>query len=272
MVRTDLLQPLPQAREQVEHHVERGGLARAARGPERRPAADFRARSARRKCRGLPAPARGRPRRCDGPECPQDARPSIVDARAAGSRNQAGDHLEQRGLAGAIGAENDDDLAATDVERHAVERAMLAVEGRDVARPQASALSEIGADHLPVGEHGGGRPFGDLAAGIHHHAAVAKRANGVHHMLDDDDGQTFLAQHLHQRDADLQFGWIEAGEPLVEQQNDRRKRERAGQLEPLLVDIGELRRRRVRLVAEADAGQQARGRGPRPRRPRAACA
>src|SRR6187397_1261476 len=128
-----------------------------------------------------------------------------------------------------------------------------------MSRTSSIGLSKVGPDDLPISEYGGGRSFRNDAAGIHHHATVAKRANGIHHMLDDDDCQPFLAQHLHQRNADLQFGGIEAGKPLIEQQNARGKRERPGELKALLIDISELRRRRVPLVAEADAGQQGAG-------------
>lgn len=69
-----------------------------------------------------------------------------------------------------------------------------------------------------VCEHGGRRPLGNLAPCVHHDAAVAERSNGVHHMLDNNDGKPFLPQHLHQGDGDLQLGRIKASQPFVEQQ------------------------------------------------------
>ena len=84
--------------------------------------------------------------------------------------------------------------------------------------PDTSSIvvSEIGADHFGVGEHGVGRALRDLAAGIHDDAAVAQRADRVHDMLDQQDGHAFAAQRAHQRDTLLQLGRIEAGEPFVE--------------------------------------------------------
>ena len=50
----------------------------------------------------------------------------------------------------------------------------------------------------------------------------------------------------------LDFGRVEAGEHLVEQQEQRLRRERPGQLEAFLPGDGELRRRRRQPVFEAD--------------------
>ena len=57
--------------------------------------------------------------------------------RAAGQvRHDAGDDLEQGPLAGAVGAEDGDHLAAVDVQVDVVERDMLAVGGGDVGDPK----------------------------------------------------------------------------------------------------------------------------------------
>src|SRR5262245_66336618 len=82
-------------------------------------------------------------------------------------------------------------------------------------------LSKVGADHFLVSEHGCRRSFRDHATGIHYDATVAERADHIHHVLDDDDRQPFFAQNFYQRDADLQFGRIETGEPLIEEEKDR---------------------------------------------------
>ena len=69
----------------------------------------------------------------------------------AGQRHDAGDAVERRGLAGAVGAEQAHDLAGRDGERHVLERADLAVARRDGPRAQAcAALPEIGLDHLRI--------------------------------------------------------------------------------------------------------------------------
>ena len=57
---------------------------------------------------------------------------------AAGDRNEAHQRLEQRALAGAIGADERHDLAFVDRDRHAVERDKFAVAHTQVAhREQA---------------------------------------------------------------------------------------------------------------------------------------
>ena len=58
---------------------------------------------------------------------------------AAARRPQhAGDGADQRGLAGAVGADDGDDRALLDVERHAVERLRVAVEHIEVFDARAS--------------------------------------------------------------------------------------------------------------------------------------
>ena len=59
-------------------------------------------------------------------------RPDSGSIRFAGqARHDAGDGLHQRGLAGAIGAEDDDDLAAVDAKRRIAQRAVLAIGDAD---------------------------------------------------------------------------------------------------------------------------------------------
>ena len=65
-----------------------------------------------------------------------------------------------------------------------------------------------------------------------------------------------VLQRADQLDADHQFGRIEPGEPFVEQQQPRLQRQRARELEPLAVDIGEVGRRPLVLSAKTDALQQ----------------
>jgi hypothetical protein len=57
---------------------------------------------------------------------------------AARRPEHAGDGADQRGLAGAVGADDGDDRAFGDLERHAVERLRVAVEHVEVPRPSAS--------------------------------------------------------------------------------------------------------------------------------------
>ena len=68
---------------------------------------------------------------------------------AARRRLHAGDGADQRGLAGAIGADDGDDLALRDLERHAVERLRVAIEQVEVfdARASQRLRAEIGLHH-----------------------------------------------------------------------------------------------------------------------------
>ena len=54
----------------------------------------------------------------------------------------------------------------------------------------------------------------------------------------------------------LKLGRVQAGEPFVEQKQLRARRQRAGELDAFLVDIGELRAEEVRPVGETDPLEQ----------------
>ena len=76
-----------------------------------------------------------------------------------------------------------------------------------------------------------------------------------------------LVDELQQR---LRLARIHAGRRLVEHQEARARRERAHQLQPPLVAIGELARPRVGAARQADEVEQLRRRSRRPRPPPAA--
>ena len=65
-----------------------------------------------------------------------------------------------------------------------------------------------------------------------------------------------IPQRADQVDADHEFGWIEAREPFVQQQQARFRRERAREFQPLAVDIGEVGGGPQVLSAKADALEQ----------------
>ena len=85
--------------------------------------------------------------------------PSKVDLAAA-DLAQAGDGAQDRGLAGAVGADQRDRLALVDLERHAFQRVDVVVVELDVGRARAARHrsepdrfvfdAEIGLDHLLV--------------------------------------------------------------------------------------------------------------------------
>jgi hypothetical protein len=64
-----------------------------------------------------------------------------VENAAARRRLHAGNGADQRGLAGAIGANNGDDGALFDIERDAVERLGIAVEDIEVLDAEHQTVS-----------------------------------------------------------------------------------------------------------------------------------
>ena len=178
------------------------------------------------------------------------------DAAAGMRPHQAGDGLEQRRLACAVGTEDNGGPSGLDLERDVVQRLVLAVGDADVLKPQHRRLRDRRASHAASDSTPSRRAFRDPLAGIHHHHSVAQGADGFHDVLDHDDGDAVATDQADQVDAGLQLGGIEAGEPLVEQQQLRMAGERARKLEPLLVDVGQLEPSMVRVPAEPDALQQ----------------
>ena len=81
----------------------------------------------------------------------------------------------------------------------------------------------------------------------------------MHHVLDNDDGAAFDPQLLDQGDAGLELGRIEPGQPFVEQQYLGVGRQRAGEFDPLLIDIGQRRDGDVPRVWQSNPLQQAVG-------------
>ena len=59
--------------------------------------------------------------------------------------------------------------------------------------------------------------------------------------------------------ADLELGGIETGEPFIEQQQLRSGRQSARQLDPLLIDVGQLRAGKIALAGQADTFEQSIG-------------
>ena len=64
---------------------------------------------------------------------------ALEDDPAAARALDAGDGVDERRLAGAVRADDAEQLAGADVERHAPERRRRAVRDLEVARPQAWA-------------------------------------------------------------------------------------------------------------------------------------
>ena len=78
-------------------------------------------------------------------------------------------------------------------------------------------------------------------------------------MLDEDDRQAVAAQRLYELDADAELAGAQPGQPFVEQQQLGVERQGPRQLQPLLVDIGELAGRHIGAGREPDPGEQLEG-------------
>ena len=116
-------------------------------------------------------------------------RAAVGDAAVADGALDLGQHpadrLEQRGLAGAVGADDAHGLAGSDLERDIAHRAQVAVVGRHLSAATGRAqpaffFSQVGLHHVRIGAHRVGRAAGDHGAGIHH----VDVARNLHHELD----------------------------------------------------------------------------------------
>jgi hypothetical protein len=90
---------------------------------------------------------------------------------------------------------------------------------------------EIDVGDLPARHDDGGRPLGDLAAEIEHGDAVHQSDERVDDMLDPDDGDALRAHHPQRRDQILALCLGETAGDLVQQQQGRAGRQRAGQFQ-----------------------------------------
>ncbi len=139
--------------------------------------------------------------------------------------------LQQRALAGAVGAENHHDLAGRDLERCVVQRFMPPIAHRQAAALKHGLLRDR-RERLPCAVSASlGRAFGDFHAAVHHHAAVAQASDRVHDVLDQHDGPAFLAQAVNHADPELHLGGVEPRQPFVQQQDARVGGKRAGELD-----------------------------------------
>ena len=158
--------------------------------------------------------------RCDGQPAMSTPRSGCGRARA-----HAGDGADQRGLAGAVGADDGDDLALRDLERDAVERLGVAVEEVEILdrehQPRAS-VAEIDIEHGRVAHDLCRRALGDDLAVVQHHdccasAMTARMTCSISRMVRP------VSRLRSRRNADhpVDLGRPQAGHHLVEQQQLR---------------------------------------------------
>ena len=191
------------------------------------------------------------------------SRPSKRDARARLRLDQPGDRLEQGRLAGAVRAEHHDDLARLHVEVDAGQRRVLAVAGREAADlkhrrlPDRRARLRCRRARSRAGLRRSCAPTFITTQRSHSERIASITCSTMTMVMPLSRSERISAM------PSRKLGRIEAGEPFVEQQQVRLERERARELEPLLVDVGELRRRRGRPCRRGRRARAAPARRPR---------
>ena len=98
----------------------------------------------------------------------------------------------------------------------------------------------------------GRQALGELLAEIEHDDAVRQAHDRLHQVLDHQDGHAALADAADDADHVLDLGRVEAGQHLVEQQQQRPRGQRAGEFEPLLAGDGQVHRQHLGAIVEAD--------------------
>ena len=134
---------------------------------------------------------------------------------------QARDGFGQRRLAGAVGTQQRDDLAALEREVDILQHAMMAVADRErfelkQRHGPTPSSPEIGFDHAAIALHLRWRAGRDDRAGIEHDDAVGDIHHQRHVVLDDKHGDAELSDRAQQICQPLGLGVVEAGRGLVE--------------------------------------------------------
>src|SRR5262245_45909865 len=93
--------------------------------------------------------------------------------------------------------------------------------------------SEVGGHHVGVAEHLRGRALRQLLAVEENHDAIREVANGLHHVLDDDEGGAAIADALDEGDGGVDLGGVEPGHDLVQEEHGGAHGQRACQLHAL---------------------------------------
>src|SRR5262249_15836116 len=100
-------------------------------------------------------------------------------------------------------------------------------------------LSEIGVDHATIFGDGLRRALGDLLPVVEDHDALGQPHHGRHDVLDDDEPESLRVEGADEGDHLAQLRGVEAGHPLVEEEEPRPRGEGARALEPLAEPDGQ---------------------------------
>ena len=191
-----------------------------------------------------------------------------VEANGPGARaDDPGDRVEGGRLARAVGADERDDLALLDRQRHALEGVDVAVVGVDVvdfeqrhrqtvgapgspgfaalalaalgdAEVRRAAAPEVGLDDAWVRLDLGGVALGDLLAVVEHRDALRDAHDHPHLVLDEEDRDPQLVAQVPDEVGQLgRLRGVHARRRLVEEEQARLVGERPADLEPALVAI-----------------------------------
>ena len=166
-------------------------------------------------------------------------------------RMHAGDGVDERGLARAVGTDDADELARGRRQRHVAQRDGGAVLHLDDRGAQACAFPRNAVTTSGFDSTRRRGAFRDDQAVIEHDDAVRQRQHRAHHVLDEYDRRAVVADRADQLDRAVDLAGREARQHLVEQQQPRPRRERARELEELPLVQVEVVGQRVRLGREA---------------------
>src|SRR3954469_18662050 len=181
--------------------------------------------------------------------------------RASLGPHQAGDGAQRGRLAGSIRAEERDDLSFAHLEGHAAQRADAAVRGVDVfedeegllpggraTRRQVRAFSQIRLDYHRILQYLRRRPLRDPFTKIEDGDRLRHLRYQRHVVLDEQHGETALAEAVEQDRHLHLLGLVEPRCGLVEEEQVHLASERPSDLDQLLRAVREVLARRVRLV------------------------
>ena len=213
--------------------------------------------------------------------------PAVEDDLPAARPQQPADGVQRGRLAGAVGADERDDLALVDGQGDALQGVDVAVVGVEVGDleqrhgqasvragsrrlpaascrrcrrhppPARRGLAQVGLDDALVALDLGRRALGDALAVVEHRDALGDAHDDAHLVLDEQDGHAALvAQAADERRRLRRLGGVHAGRRLVEQQQARPRGQGAGDLEPSLVAVGQAGGLDVALAAEPHEGEQ----------------
>ena len=170
---------------------------------------------------------------------------------------------EQRGaLARSVGAEQRDDFARPDLESNLLENLDRTVTGVDLGKSEhgdavlpgalLALVAEVGLDHRGILPHLFRRAVRDGHAVVEDENFVGDRHHHFHVMLDQKHGEPAIANASDQANHVQRLLRVHARRGLVEKQQPRFRGQRAGDLEPPLLAVGEAGGNGIGAVGEPD--------------------